>query len=119
MGVLLIVLLVIVALVVVSGLLVGFALNLLWFVLGGLVIGALARLVLPGRQDIGLLGTAGGGIAGSLLGGVIADAADLGWLLQLVVAIGVAAALVAVLSARGHDVAPTGAAAGVPARRGR
>jgi len=43
---------------------VGLVFNLLWWALLGLVIGALARLVLPGRQTIGWLGTAAAGIAG-------------------------------------------------------
>lgn len=38
----------------------------------GLVIGALARLIKPGKQDLGLLATLGLGIAGSLIGGTIA-----------------------------------------------
>jgi uncharacterized membrane protein YeaQ/YmgE (transglycosylase-associated protein family) len=38
----------------------------------GLVIGALARLIKPGKQDLGLLATLGLGIVGSLIGGTIA-----------------------------------------------
>jgi uncharacterized membrane protein YeaQ/YmgE (transglycosylase-associated protein family) len=38
----------------------------------GLVIGALARLIRPGKQDLGLLATLGLGIVGSLIGGTIA-----------------------------------------------
>lgn len=107
MPVLLIVLLVVIAVVVVGGLLVGAAFKLLWWALIGLVIGALARLALPGRQAIGVLPTAGGGIAGALLGGVIADAIDVGRVLQFVLAVAVAAVIVLAIGAaqrrRGPD----------------
>ena len=39
--------------------------------LGGLVVGALARLALPGRQPLGCIGTVAVGIVGGLLGGWI------------------------------------------------
>lgn len=38
----------------------------------GLIIGALARLIKPGKQDLGLLATLGLGVVGSLIGGTIA-----------------------------------------------
>lgn len=38
----------------------------------GLIIGALARLIKPGKQDLGILATLGLGIVGSLIGGTIA-----------------------------------------------
>lgn len=38
----------------------------------GLVIGALARLIKPGKQDLGILATLGLGVVGSLIGGTIA-----------------------------------------------
>lgn len=44
---------------------------LIWLVVSGLIIGALARLVVPGRQPIGLIGTAVLGIAGSFVGGLV------------------------------------------------
>lgn len=77
---------------------VGLALQLVWWVLIGLVIGALARLVLPGKQSIGLLWTVLAGVAASLLGGIVAHALDLGGFLQFVVAVALAAGLVALLS---------------------
>ena len=43
-----------------------------WLVLG-LVAGAIARLLVPGRDPMGLLGTLLLGLAGSLLGGFLAD----------------------------------------------
>jgi uncharacterized membrane protein YeaQ/YmgE (transglycosylase-associated protein family) len=44
---------------------------LIWLAVVGLVVGALARLVVPGKHSIGLLGTALIGIAGTFLGGMI------------------------------------------------
>ncbi len=76
----------------------GLASMLLWWALIGLVIGGLGRLVVPGRQAIGILTTVLLGIAASLLGGVVARAAHLGNGLRFLIAIGVAAGLVAVFS---------------------
>jgi uncharacterized membrane protein YeaQ/YmgE (transglycosylase-associated protein family) len=42
------------------------------FLVAGLVIGALARLVKPGQQNLSLLATLGLGLVGSLIGGTIA-----------------------------------------------
>jgi uncharacterized membrane protein YeaQ/YmgE (transglycosylase-associated protein family) len=44
---------------------------LIWLVVSGLIVGAVARLLVPGRQPIGLIGTAVLGIAGSFVGGLI------------------------------------------------
>lgn len=43
------------------------------FIVAGLIIGLLARLLLPGRQKIGLLWTLVLGVVGSVIGGVIAN----------------------------------------------
>ena len=47
----------------------------LWFILvlivEGLVVGALARLALPGPDPMGILATIGLGLAGSLVGGIL------------------------------------------------
>jgi uncharacterized membrane protein YeaQ/YmgE (transglycosylase-associated protein family) len=97
MELLIILLVVIIVLFVVGGLVVGVALNLLWWALIGLLIGALARLVVPGAQAMSWLATALYGVAGALLGGIIADALDVGNVLQFVIAVLVAAGLIAVL----------------------
>jgi uncharacterized membrane protein YeaQ/YmgE (transglycosylase-associated protein family) len=97
MAAVLLIVLAIVLAVVLGIALVGLALKLLWWALIGLVIGALARLVLPGTQAIGWLWTILAGVAGALLGGVIADALDVGSILQFLIAIGVAALLIATL----------------------
>ena len=97
MVVVLIVILAIVALFVIGWAIVGLAFKLLWWALIGLVIGGLARLILPGRQNLSLLATAGAGVAAALLGGIVANALDLGGLLQFLVAVALAVALVAAL----------------------
>jgi uncharacterized membrane protein YeaQ/YmgE (transglycosylase-associated protein family) len=45
---------------------------LVWLVFG-LVVGAIARFLVPGRQPMGLLGTILLGVAGSFLGGVLSN----------------------------------------------
>jgi uncharacterized membrane protein YeaQ/YmgE (transglycosylase-associated protein family) len=42
------------------------------FLVAGLVIGALARLFKPGKQNLGILATLGLGLVGSFIGGTIA-----------------------------------------------
>ena len=42
------------------------------FLVAGLIIGALARLFKPGKQNLGLLATLGLGVVGSLIGGTVA-----------------------------------------------
>jgi uncharacterized membrane protein YeaQ/YmgE (transglycosylase-associated protein family) len=43
------------------------------FIVAGLIIGALARLIKPGKQNLGILATLGLGLVGSIIGGVIAS----------------------------------------------
>jgi uncharacterized membrane protein YeaQ/YmgE (transglycosylase-associated protein family) len=99
-AVVLVLLVAVILLVVLGWAILGLVFKLLWWALLGLVIGALARLVLPGRQAISWLATIGAGIAGALLGGIVANALDLGTILQFVVAVAVAAALIAVFGGR-------------------
>jgi len=47
--------------------------TILWAIIGGAIIGVLARLILPGRQNISVWLTVGVGIAAALIGGLIAD----------------------------------------------
>jgi uncharacterized membrane protein YeaQ/YmgE (transglycosylase-associated protein family) len=86
-----VVLLVVIVLLLLAGSIVGLAFSLLWLALTGLVIGALGRLILPGRQNISLLATALVGIAASLLGGILANVFDVGWIIQFLVAVVLAA----------------------------
>ena len=53
------------------------------FLVAGLIIGLLARLILPGRQRIGLLWTLALGVIGSLIGGTIANALRSGSIWEL------------------------------------
>lgn len=49
--------------------------NFVWFIIVlfvfGLIAGAIARLLVPGRDPMGLLGTAALGIVGSFIGGFL------------------------------------------------
>src|SRR3954452_3638248 len=46
--------------------------DMIGFLVAGLVIGALARLIMPGKQNLSVLATLGLGLVGSLIGGTIA-----------------------------------------------
>lgn len=69
----------------------------------GLVVGALARLALPGPQPIGCLGTIAVGVAGAVVGGLLGQAFGVrGPLLSWVMAvIGAILVLLAFQSLRG------------------
>ena len=97
-----VVLLIIILALLLAGSLIGLAFSLFWLALTGLVIGALGRLVLPGRQEISLLATALVGIAASLLGGILADAFDVGRIIQFLVAVALAAIGIAVFASAEH-----------------
>ncbi len=64
------------------------------FLIAGLIIGLIARAVLPGRQHIGLIATLLLGVIGSLIGGTIANALRSGDIWELNV-VGFIAAVVA------------------------
>lgn len=51
--------------------------GIIGFLVAGLIIGALARLIKPGKQNLSLVMTLLLGIAGSIIGGLIASA--FGW----------------------------------------
>lgn len=53
------------------------------FIVAGLIIGALARLFRPGRQNLSLLATLVVGLAGSIVGGVIANLLGTGGIFEL------------------------------------
>ena len=91
MTVVIVVLVAIVLALLLGGWLIGLAFSLLWLAVTGLVVGALGRLVLPGRQDVSLLATALVGIAASLLGGILADVFDVGRIIQFLLAVALAA----------------------------
>ena len=80
--------------------------NIIGLLIVGLIIGALARLLLPGRQKIGLALTLVLGVVGALIGGVIASAIGTGDVFELnvigfVAAVGSSVALLAVAESAG------------------
>jgi uncharacterized membrane protein YeaQ/YmgE (transglycosylase-associated protein family) len=83
--------------------------NLLWIVIGGAIIGVIARLLLPGRQSIPFWAVIVAGIVGMLVGdwlaGLlgVAETAGFDWIrhgLQLVVGVGAVAAVGAMMGRR-------------------
>ncbi len=84
--------------------LIGMALwALLTTVLVGLVIGALGRLVAPGRHPIGFLATVAAGLCGSIIGGFIGQhVLDVGWALTVLIEIAVSAGVVVLIGGRGR-----------------
>ena len=53
------------------------------FIVAGLIIGALARPIKPGRQNLSILATLGLGLVGSIIGGLIASALGTGSIWEL------------------------------------
>jgi uncharacterized membrane protein YeaQ/YmgE (transglycosylase-associated protein family) len=101
-----VVLLIIILGLLLAGSLIGLAFSLFWLALTGVIIGALGRLVLPGRHDVSLLATALIGIAASLLGGILADIFDVGRLIQFLVAVALAALGVTLFASSGYRRRP-------------
>ena len=69
--------------------------GIIGFIVFGLVVGALARLIKPGRQHLSLIATLLVGLAGSVVGGLIASALGTGDMFEL----NVLGAIVAIVSA--------------------
>lgn len=67
------------------------------FIVAGLVIGALARLIKPGRQHLSMLMTLLLGLVGSVIGGLLASLVGTGDIFELNVLGFVAAVIAAVL----------------------
>jgi uncharacterized membrane protein YeaQ/YmgE (transglycosylase-associated protein family) len=65
------------------------------FIIFGLVVGALARLLVPGDQDLSVLMTLVLGVVGSVVGGVVASALGTGDMFEL----NVIGAVVAIITA--------------------
>jgi uncharacterized membrane protein YeaQ/YmgE (transglycosylase-associated protein family) len=80
--------------------------QILGLIVIGIVIGVIARLVLPGRQRIGAMMTVLLGIGGALIGGIIASAIGTGDIFELniigtLVGIAAAAGLIAAAESAG------------------
>ena len=77
--------------------------SFLWAIIAGLIIGLLAKLVVPGRQPIPLWLTVLLGIVGALVGNALAtafgvrDTGGIDWI-RHIVQVGVAAVLIAAIS---------------------
>ena len=67
------------------------------FLVFGLVVGAVARLIKPGRQNLSLLATLGLGVVGSIIGGVVASALGTGDIWELNILGSIVAIVAAVL----------------------
>ena len=67
------------------------------FIVAGLVIGALARLIKPGKQNLSIITTLLLGLAGSVIGGLIANLLGTGGIFELNVLGFIAAVIAAVL----------------------
>lgn len=57
--------------------------NIIGLLIVGLIIGALARLLKPGRQKLSLLATLALGVVGALIGGLVASALGTGDIFEL------------------------------------
>lgn len=79
------------------------------FIVAGLIIGALARLIKPGKQNLSVLMTLLLGLAGSVIGGVVANLLGTGDIFEL----NVVGFIVAVIA----SVALIGVAEGLSGRR--
>jgi uncharacterized membrane protein YeaQ/YmgE (transglycosylase-associated protein family) len=53
------------------------------FIVAGLIIGALARLFKPGKQNLGIFATLLLGLAGSIIGGLVANMLGTGSIFEL------------------------------------
>ena len=57
--------------------------DIIGFIVWGLIIGAVARLIKPGRQNLSILATLGLGLVGSVIGGLIASLIGTGSIFEL------------------------------------
>jgi uncharacterized membrane protein YeaQ/YmgE (transglycosylase-associated protein family) len=71
--------------------------GIIGFLVFGLVVGAVARLLKPGKQDLSILATLGLGVVGSLIGGVVATLLGTGDFSELNVIGAIVAVVAAVL----------------------
>ena len=81
------------------------------FIIAGLIIGALARLIKPGKQHLGIVATLLLGLVGSVIGGLVANLLGTGDIFEL----NILGFIVAVIAA----VALIGTAEGIAGSRDR
>jgi uncharacterized membrane protein YeaQ/YmgE (transglycosylase-associated protein family) len=77
--------------------LIGYLISL---VITGLIVGALGRLAVPGRNPLSIPATIGSGIVGAFIGGLIAAALHLGIVLALILEVAAAALIVYLITNR-------------------
>lgn len=73
--------------------------TVLWYILIGIIIGVIARLLVPGRNPLGVLLTLLVGVAGAILGGAVSDALGAGDIVAFIFALLIAALGVTALTA--------------------
>lgn len=71
--------------------------GIIGFLVFGLVVGAVARLIKPGKQNLSILATLALGVVGSLIGGVVATLLGTGRFTELNVIGAIVAIVAAVL----------------------
>ena len=71
--------------------------DIIGFLVFGLVVGALARLIKPGKQNLSLVMTLLLGVAGSLIGGIVASLLGTGNIFELNIIGAIVAIVAAVL----------------------
>ena len=77
-------------------------------VIVGLIIGAVGRLIVPGTQAIGFLATVGAGLCGSIVGGFVGQhLLHVHWLGTILLEVGIAAVLAALMAGRQRQIDPT------------
>ena len=86
------------------------------FIIAGLVIGALAHLIKPGRQNLGIVATLLLGLAGSVIGGAVASLLGTGDIFELNV-LGFIVAVIAAVVLIGVAESMTGRRRRTPTRR--
>ena len=73
---------------------IGIGMLIVGFIISGLIVGALARLVLPGPDPMSWLATFGYGIGGSLAGGILGSLIRLPSILNFILSVACAAGLI-------------------------
>lgn len=78
------------------------------FIVFGLVVGAVARLLLPGKQHLSIVATLVIGVLGSVVGGVVANALGTGDIFELNILGSIVAVITAIVLIVGADRAGIG-----------